>query len=65
MAFVLRTIDRQGDFQQVGREACIIRACSMAELLSDRTLYGNVIVTNLRDRSSLSFIEGRAIKGSA
>ena len=49
MTYVLRTVTRQGNWIELKRYACIIRACSTAQLLSDRTLHRNVVVTNTRN----------------
>jgi hypothetical protein len=60
MTYILRTIDRQGDWTELKRYSCIIRACSTAELYSDKNLHRNVVVTNTRDRKSLGFVNGAA-----
>ncbi len=59
MTYILRTIDRQGNWTELARYTCIIRACSTAELLSDSTLHRNVVVTNARNRKSLGFVNGK------
>jgi hypothetical protein len=58
--YILRTIERNGDWVELKRYACIIKACSTAELLSDVTLHRNVIVTDTKTRQSLGFVHGRA-----
>ena len=61
MAYILRTLNRQGDWIELDRFACVIRACSTAELKSDGTVYGNVVVTDTRTRKSLGFVNGKSV----
>ena len=58
----LRTIDRHGDYEHLGDFACMLQACSMAELKSDATLSGNVIVTNLKTSEMLNFVNGKVVR---
>ena len=62
MTYILRTIDRQGDYIELARHACVIRACSTAELFSHNTVHGIVIVTDSHTRRSLSFVDGTPIR---
>ena len=56
--YILRTLTKQGTWQELKTYPCIIRACSMAELLSNKALRGNVRVTNSRTRKSIGFMNG-------
>ncbi len=61
--FILRTTTRNGgDMVSLNQYNCIIRACSTAQLLSDRNVHGNVTVTNTETRKSLSFVNGKEIR---
>jgi len=59
--YILRTIEKSGDYVELAIEKCVIRACSRAELLSDKTLHGNVIVTDTKRRQMKNFVAGRAV----
>ena len=59
--FIIRTITKSGDFNQLKSYDCIIKACSTAALLSDKALHGNAIVTNTKTRATQNFVNGRAI----
>ena len=59
--YILRTIETSGDYVELAVEKCVIRACSMAELLSDKTLYGNVVVTDTKRRQMKNFANGKAV----
>ena len=59
--YILRTIEKSGDYVELAVEKCVIRACSMAELLSDKTVHGSVVVTDTKRRQMKNFVNGRAV----
>tara|TARA_R110002124_G_scaffold165508_1_gene332856 strand:+ start:283 stop:465 length:183 start_codon:yes stop_codon:yes gene_type:complete len=56
----LRTITKTGDFVELENYDCVIKACSMAELLSAKSLHGNIVVTDTRRRTIKNFANGKA-----
>jgi len=59
--YKLRTIDKSGDYIELKSYACVIKACSMAELLSDPSLHSNVIVSSTKTREMKNFVNGQPI----
>ena len=56
----LRTVTKTGDFVELENHDCVIKACSMAELLSAKSLHGNIVVTDTRRRTIKNFANGKA-----
>ena len=57
--YLIRTVDSNGDYIERAQEADCYRAGSLAELLSEKTVYGNAIITNTKTRQMWTFINGR------
>jgi len=58
--YKLRTIIKSGDYVELENHDCVIKACSMAELLSAKSLHGNIVLSHTSSRTIKNFANGKA-----
>ena len=59
--YKLRTVIKSGDYVELENHDCVIKACSMAALLSAKALHGNIVVTDTRRREMKRYFNGKAL----